>query len=94
MQVGIRYFSQRDINPFTLSLLKEKLRKFDSGFLNTIEDPNEAYKTILQVFSNRYEISFPKIKTKVDSKTQLSPRITRNVLKFSEQKQRIYMENV
>ena len=50
------------INPFTLSLLKEKLLKVDWGLLHAIKDPNEAYKAFLDVFSNLYEMVFPKIK--------------------------------
>ena len=77
-------------NAFTLSLLKEKLLKVDWGLLNTIKDPNEAYKTFLNVFSNLYKIAFPKIKIKVNSKTRLSPWITRGILKSSKRKQRLY----
>ena len=57
--------NKRDINPFTLSLLKEKLLKVDWGLLHPIKDPNEAYKTFLDLFSNLSEIAFAKIKIKV-----------------------------
>ena len=67
------FVTKRDICDFTLSLLKEKLLKVDWGLLHTIKDPNEAYITFLNVFSNLHEIAFPKIKIKVNSKTQLSP---------------------
>ena len=49
-----------DINLFTLSLFKEKLFEDDWGFLKTIQDPNEAYKSFLIVFGNLYETAFPK----------------------------------
>ena len=39
------FVTKRDINPFTLSLLKEILLKVDWGLLHPIKDPNEAYKT-------------------------------------------------
>lgn len=78
------FVTKCDINYFTLSLLKEKLHKVDWGFLNTSKDPNEAYNTVLGVFSNRHEISLPKIKTKLNSKTQLTVRITRDVFKSSK----------
>ena len=39
------FFRKRDVNPFTLSLLKEKLLKVDMRLLNIIKDPNEVYKT-------------------------------------------------
>ena len=39
------FFRKRDVNPFTLSLLKEKLLKVDRRLLNIIKDPNEVYKT-------------------------------------------------
>ena len=38
-------------------------------------------KTFLNVFSNLYEITFPKRKIKVNSKTRLSPWIARDILK-------------
>ena len=63
------FVTKRDINPFSLTLLQEKLLKVDWGLLHTIKDPNEAYKTFLNVFSNLYEITFPKTKIKVTSKT-------------------------
>ena len=67
------FVKKRDINPFTFSLLKGKLLKIDWGLLHTIKDLNEGYKNFSNVFGNLYEIAFPKIKMKVDSKTQLSP---------------------
>ena len=71
-----------DINPFTLSLLEVKLLKVDWGLLsNTIKDPNEAYKTFLNVFSNLYQIAFRKIK--------ISPLITCGILKSSKRKQKL-----
>ena len=81
---------KRDINLFTLSLFKEKLLEVDSGFLKTIQDPNEAYKSFLLVFGNLYEIAFLKIKIKVNSKNQLSPWITRGIIKSSKRKQNLY----
>ena len=84
------FVRKRDTNPFTLSLLKEKLLKVGWGLLYTTKDPNEAYKTFLNVFSNLCEIAFPKIKIKVNSKTRLSPWITPGILKSSKRKQRLY----
>ena len=72
---------------FTLSLLKEKLVKVDWVLLNTIKDANEAYNTFLNVFSNLNEITFPKIKIKVTSKSRLNPWITLGILKSSKRKQ-------
>ena len=56
------FVTKRDVNPFTLSLFKEKLLKVDWGLLHIIKDPNEAYKKFLNVFSNLYEIALPKNK--------------------------------
>ena len=53
--------TKHNMNPFTLSFLKEKLPKVDWGLLHLIKDPCEAYKTFLNVFNNLYEIAFPKI---------------------------------
>ena len=71
------FVTKRDINPSSISLFKEKLLKVDWILLNPIKNPNEAYKTFLNVFINPYEIVFSKIKIKVNSKTRLSPWITR-----------------
>ena len=84
------FVMKRDINLFTLSLFKEKLLEVGWGFLKTIQDPNEAYKSFLLVFGNLYEIAFPKIKIKVNSKNQLSPWITRGIIKSSKRKQKLY----
>ena len=84
------FATKRDISPFTLSLLKEKLLKADWGLLHTNKDPNEAYKKFSNVFSNLYEIAFPKIKIKVNSKYQISPWIASGLLKSSKRKQKLY----
>ena len=76
-------FVTGDINPFTFSLV-------DWGLLHTVKDWNEAYKTFLNVFTNLYEITFPTIKIKVNSKTQLSLWITHGILKPSKRKQKLY----
>ena len=84
------FVTKRDINPFTVSLFKEKLLKVGWRLLHPIKDPNEAYKTFLNVFSNLYEIACPKIKIQVNSKTRLSPWITHGILKSSKRKQKLY----
>ena len=76
-------FVTGDINPFTFSLV-------DWGLLHTVKDWNEAYKTFLNVFTNLYEITFPIIKIKVNSKTRLSLWITHGILKPSKRKQKLY----
>ena len=38
------FITKRDINPFTLSVFKDKLLKVDWRLLHPIKDPNEAYK--------------------------------------------------
>ena len=65
------FVTEHYINPFTISLFKEKLLKFGWRLLHPIKDPNEAYKTFLNVFSNFYEITFPKIKIKLILKPDL-----------------------
>ena len=52
------FVTKRHINPFTLSLVKEKLLKVDLGFLNALKGPTESYKIFLNVCSNFYEIVF------------------------------------
>ena len=89
-QARIQCLQGRDINPFTLSLLNEKLLKVEWGFVNAIKDINKAYKTFLHIFSNPSEIAFPNIKVNVNSKTQLNARITRRTLKYSKEKQNVY----
>ena len=86
------FVTKSNINPFTISLFKQKLLKVDQRLLHPIKDPNEAYKTFLNASSNLYEIAFPKIRIKVNSKTRLSPWITRGILKPSKCKQKLYQK--
>ena len=76
-------FVTGDINPFTFSLV-------DWGLLHPIKDSSEAYKTFLNVFTNLYEITFPIIKIKVNSKIRLSLWITHGILKPSKRKQKLH----
>ena len=84
------FVTKRDINHFILSLFKEKLLKVDWRTSHPIKDPNEAYKTFLNEFSNFYKIAFPKMKIKVNFKTHLSPWITCGILKSSKRKRKFY----
>ena len=84
---------KRDINHFTLALLKEKLLKVDWEFVNTINDPQEICQTFLLVIINLWEIAFRKIKVTVKYKTWLSPWIASGILKSSKRKQKLY-ENI
>ena len=47
-------------------------------------------KYFLNVFCNLYEIAFPKIENKVNSKTRSSPCIKRGILKSTKPKQRLH----
>ena len=47
-------------------------------------------KYFLNVFCNLYEIAFPKIENKVNSKTRSSPWIERGILKSSKPKQKLH----
>ena len=82
--------TKRDINTFTISLFQQKLLKVNWRLLHPIKDPNEAYKTFLNIFNNLYEIAFTKMEIKVNSKTQFSPSITRGILKSSKRNPKLY----
>ena len=66
-----------DVNKIRIKIKKKKKKqlKVDWEFLSTIKDPYKVYKTFLHVFSNLYEIAFPKMKIKGNSKIRLSPWI-------------------
>ena len=79
--------TKHDIILFTLPL-KEKVLKVDWGFLYTIKDSNGDYKTFLNVFSNLYEITFPKLILKSNLVDGLQV-VFQNLLKVSKN----YMKN-
>ena len=79
--------TKHDIILFTLPL-KEKVLKVDCGFLYTIKDSNGDYKTFLNVFSNLYEITFPKLILKSNLVHGLQV-VFQNLLKVSKN----YMKN-
>ena len=54
------------------------------------EDPNKAYKYLVNVFIDIYDKSFPKSKVKVKFKSDQSPWITKGTAKSSKNKQRLY----
>ena len=54
------------------------------------EDPNKAYKYLLNIFIDIYDKSFPKLEVKVKFKSDQSPLITKGIAKSSKKKQRIY----
>ena len=61
-----------------------------TGKIQKINCPNEAYDEFLKTFSSCYEVSFPKVKIKIKSKSFLSPWITKGLIKSSKKKQKLY----
>ena len=58
--------------------------------IKRIEDPNKAYKYLLNIFIDIYDKSFQKLEVKVKFKSDQSPLITKGIAKSSKKKQRIY----
>ena len=52
--------------------------------------PNEAYNNFLKIFSNLYDIAFPKKEIEIISKCLNTPCITKGVRTSSKRKQRLY----
>ena len=52
--------------------------------------PNEAYNNFLKIFSDLYDIAFPKKEIEIKSKYLNNPWITIGLRKSSKRKQRLY----
>ena len=52
--------------------------------------PNEAYNIFLKIFSDLYDVAFPKKEIEIKSKYLNTPWITKEIRKSSKRKQRLY----
>ena len=52
--------------------------------------PNEAYNIFLKIFSDLYDVAFPKKEIEIKSKYLNTPWITKGIRKSSKRKQRLY----
>ena len=58
--------------------------------INSIKEPNEAYRRFLGFFSFMSESFFPKKRIRVKFKNLMNPWINTGISKFSSKKQRVY----
>ena len=80
-----RSFCEKNIDKF-----KNTLHNRNWDDIQKIEDPNKAYKYFLDIFTDIYDNSFPKLEVKVKFKSDQSPWITKGIAKSSKKKQRLY----
>ena len=66
------------------------LSEIDWNLVLQSTNPNDAYEIFLKTFLEKYEKVFPKMETKIKTKTMLSPWMTQGLLKSSKRKKRLY----
>ena len=62
----------------------------DWGNLYSISNPNDAYEYFLKVFSDICDLTFPLKTFSIKRKTLQNPWMTKDLLKSSKQKQKLY----
>ena len=76
------FIFKRYINDTSLQHFENSLNSINWYKIQKINCPNEAYDEFLKTFSSCYEVSFPKVKIKIKSKSFLSPWITKGLIKI------------
>ena len=84
------FIFKRYINDTSLQHFENSLNSINWYKIQKINCPNEAYDEFIKTFSSCYEVSFPKVKIKIKSKSFLSPWITKGLIKSSKKKQKLY----
>ena len=74
----------------SIELFKQKLYETNWDDAEVSQNPDEAYKSFLNKFSNLYNTYCPKKQIKLKSKDLRSPWITNGIRKSSKRKQRLY----
>ena len=73
-----------------IELFKQKLYETNWDDIEVSQNPDEAYESFLNKFSDLYDTYFPKKQIKLKSKDLQSPWITNGIRKSSKRKQRLY----
>ena len=84
IKINRRGFSDENIQNFHLLLENINWDQFVPS-----NPPNEAYNTYLKIFSDLYDIAFPKKEIEIKSKYLNTPWFTKGLRKFSKRKQRL-----
>ena len=69
---------------------KNMLARKTWDYIKEIDNPNEAYSKFLYDFSSLYEEAFHILEIKIKQKNFIRPWITKGIIKFSKQKQKLY----
>ena len=81
---------KRIINVESIQEFRDILSEVDWGNLYSISNPNDAYEYSLKVFSGIYDLAFPLKTFSVKRKTLQNPWMTKDLLKSSKRKQKLY----
>ena len=74
----------------SIELFKQKLYETNWDVIEVSQNPDEAYKSFLNKFSDLSNTYFPKKQIKLKSKDLQSPWITNGIRKSSKRKKRLY----
>ena len=85
-----QFIFRRDFNENTPTLFKQNLFETSWDSVKKIDDSNESYNKLLEIFSSLYEKYFPLTKVKLKPKRKNSPWITNGIAKSSKRKQKLY----
>ena len=78
------------INTATKENSKNILARKTWDYVKEIFNPNEAYRKFLYGFFSLYEEAFPKLEIKIKQKNLISTWITKEIMKSTKQKQKLY----
>ena len=81
---------KRIINADSIQEFRDILSEVDWGNLYSISNPNDAYEYFLKVSSAIYNLAFPLKTFSVKRKTLQNPWMTKDLLKSSKRKQKLY----
>ena len=73
----------------SIELFKQKLHETNWDDIEVSQNPDEAYKSFLNKFSDLYDTYFPKKQIKLKSKDLQTPWIMNDIRKSSKRKQRL-----
>ena len=86
----IVYIYKKIINDETIEAFTQNLYENNLNDVESIRNPNDAYRIFLEQFRTMYDKHFPLKTIKLKTKDLKSPWITAGIKKSSKQKQRLY----
>ena len=78
------FIYKRNYSSNTIETFKQKLREVNRHEVNQSNNANECYAKFSEICISLYEECFPKFKTKLNQRKNLSPWITKGIKKSSK----------